>query len=141
MVCFVELLQLDAFNGVPKKRSKTAIIVKNLPAKTPIESIRNKFAHYGELQRVIMPPDCPTCLLEFTEPSEARTAFRSLAYINFNGNPLYLEWAPEDAFSKPADKSQIFRADAPQVCVVFETCPLSKFLFFSIFSCHLGGML
>ena len=53
-----------------------------------------------------MPPDCPTCLLEFTEPSEARTASRSLAYINFNGNPLYLEWAPEDAFTKPADKSQ-----------------------------------
>lgn len=98
--------QLDAFNGVPKKRSKTAIIVKNLPAKTPIETIRNKFASHGELQRVIMPPDCPTCLLEFTEPSEARTAFRSLAYINFNGNPLYLEWAPEDAFTKPADKSQ-----------------------------------
>ena len=91
---------------MPKKRSKTAIIVKNLPAKTPIETIRNKFASHGELQRVIMPPDCPTCLLEFTEPSEARTAFRSLAYINFNGNPLYLEWAPEDAFTKPADKSQ-----------------------------------
>ena len=77
-----------------------------------------------------MPRDCPTCLLEFTEPSEARTAFRSLAYINFNGNPLYLEWAPEDAFSKPADKSQMIRVDAPQVCVVFATWPTKFFFYF-----------
>ena len=27
-----------------------------------------------------------------------------MAYINFNGNPLYLEWAPEDAFTKESDK-------------------------------------
>lgn len=102
-----EGVKLQAFEGQPQKRSKTIIIVKNLPAKTPIEAIRNQFAAHGELQRLVMPPSCPTCLVEFTEPSEARKAFKSLAYINFNGNPLYLEWAPEDTFSRPADKSQI----------------------------------
>ena len=110
-----EGVKLDAFEGVPKKRSKTTIVVKNLPAKTPIESIRNKFAKHGELQRVVMPPSCPTCLLEFSEPSEARTAFKSLAYINFNGNPLYLEWAPEDAFARPADKSQNFKEEVKEI--------------------------
>ena len=99
-----EGVRLDAFDGVPKKRSKTAIICKNLPAKTCIETIRNKFAQHGELQRVVLPPNCATCLVDFTEPTEARTAFRSLAYINFNGNPLYLEWAPENAFAKPSDQ-------------------------------------
>ncbi len=113
-----EGVRLEAFEGVPKKRSKTVIIVKNLPAMTAIEAIRNKFAAHGQLQRVVMPPSCPTCLVEFTEPSEARVAFKSLAYINFNGNPLYLEWAPEDAFAKAAEMSQnIARAakDTPKV--------------------------
>ena len=86
-----EGVKLDAFEGkTPKKRSKTVILCKNLPAKTCIETIRNKFATHGELQRVVMPPNCPTCLVEFTEPTEARSAFKSIAYINFNGNPLYL---------------------------------------------------
>ena len=96
-----EGVKLEAFEapGSKLKRSKTIILVKNLPAKTSIESVRNKFATYGQLQRIILPPNCVTALIEFMEPSEARTAFKSLAYINFNGNPLYLEWAPEDSIS------------------------------------------
>ena len=95
-------VKLDAFDKAKStKRSKTTILVKNLPAQTSVESIRNKFAQFGQLQRLVLPPNCPTALIEFIEPTEARTAFRSCAYINFNGNPLYLEWAPEDSFSGP----------------------------------------
>lgn len=36
--------------------------------------------------------------MEFIEPSEARTAFRHLAYSKFKNIPLYLEWAPENIF-------------------------------------------
>ena len=96
-----EGVKLDAFER-STKRSKTIILVKNLPAQTSVESLRNKFAQFGQLQRLVLPPNCPTALVEFVEPTEARTAFRSCAYINFNGNPLYLEWAPEDSFNADA---------------------------------------
>jgi len=41
-------------------------------------------------------------LVDFFEPSEARSAYRALAYRPFKHVPLYLEWAPVDSFKKPA---------------------------------------
>jgi len=38
------------------------------------------------------------------EPAEARGAFKKLAYSNYNGMPLYLEWAPIGVFK---DKKEI----------------------------------
>lgn len=38
------------------ERSKTVILVKNLPAATPAQEIQQLFARYGELGRVVMPP-------------------------------------------------------------------------------------
>lgn len=40
-----------------KKRSKTVMLVKNLPANTTIPEIRELFAKYGELGRVLLPPN------------------------------------------------------------------------------------
>ncbi len=106
-----EGVKLEAFNGKPVKRSKTVILAKNLPAQTSIEVIRDMFAKHGQLSRVVLPPMCSTSLIEFTEASEARTAFRALAYTNFKGTPLYLEWAPEDSFTKPSDQSMIAKKE------------------------------
>lgn len=38
------------------ERSKTTILVKNLPAATPAQEIRQLFARHGELGRVVIPP-------------------------------------------------------------------------------------
>lgn len=46
-------------------------------------------------------------LIEFDEPSEAQKAFKKLAYTRFKYLPLYLEWAPEDAFTGPPQKQTI----------------------------------
>ena len=94
---------LDAFSQPPSKRSKTVLLIKNLPVKTPIEEIRDMFAKHGELGRVVLPPNGITALVEFYEPSEAKTAFRRLAYTKYKSAPLYLEWAPDGAF-RPKDK-------------------------------------
>ncbi len=88
---------LEAFEGTATARSKTVMLVKNLPAGVPVEKIRDLFAHHGELGRVVLPPGCVTAVVEFQEPSEARKAFRALAYTRFQNTPLYLEWAPEKA--------------------------------------------
>lgn len=40
-------------------------------------------------------------------PSEARGAFKKLAYSRFKGMPLYLEWAPVNVFRVASDGSKI----------------------------------
>lgn len=92
-------VRLEAFEGDPKKRSKTVILVKNLPNNTNVEEIRSKFAAFGVLEKVILPPSGVTCLVKFDDPSEARKAFKKLAYSRFKHVPLYLEWAPENVFT------------------------------------------
>lgn len=89
---------LDVFNHVPKKRSKTVILVKNLPANTLLMEIQPLFAKFGLLGRVVLPPSGVTAIVEFLEPSEAKKAFSKLAYSKFKSLPLYLEWAPENTF-------------------------------------------
>lgn len=96
---------LDAFNQPPEKRSKTIILVKNLPAGTLAKDIYNMFAQHGELGRIVMPPSGITALVEFLEPSEARKAFTKLAYTKFKHLPLYLEWAPDNSFINKLSKS------------------------------------
>lgn len=97
---------LDAFNEAPKKRSSTIILVKNLPAQTKPSKLRERFAKYGELARIVMPPAGITALVEFFEPSEARKAFHALAYTKYKHLPLYLEWAPDNSFTTPASKTK-----------------------------------
>ncbi|CAH1372547.1 unnamed protein product [Tenebrio molitor] len=91
---------LDAFNTPTLKRSKTIIIVKNLPSKTDGKEIKNLFEKYGFIGRIILPPSGITALVEFLEPSEARKAFINLAYSKFKNVPLYLEWAPENSLAE-----------------------------------------
>lgn len=93
-------VELDAFSRPATERSKTVILVKNLPAKTHPDEIRELFAKFGMLSRVVLPPWGVSALLEFEEPSEARTAFRRLAYSKFKHVPLYLEWAPVGVFKE-----------------------------------------
>lgn len=93
-------VKLDAFNQAPKLRSKSVILVKNLPAGTKADEIRDLFAKFGELGRVILPESGVTAIVEFLTQSEAQVAFKKLAYTRFKYLPLYLEWAPEDTFEK-----------------------------------------
>uniref|UniRef100_A0A6P7FLT5 Probable RNA-binding protein 19 n=1 Tax=Diabrotica virgifera virgifera TaxID=50390 RepID=A0A6P7FLT5_DIAVI len=91
---------LDAFANSSGKRSKTLILVKNLPSKTEAKEIREIFEKNGEVGRVILPPSGITAIIEFLEPSEARKAFTRLAYTKFKNMPLYLEWAPENSLKE-----------------------------------------
>ncbi|CAK9299844.1 unnamed protein product [Gordionus sp. m RMFG-2023] len=79
------------------KRSKTIILVKNLPAETKQEDMRRVFEKFGQISRLVLPPSYGlSCIVEFIEPQDARKAFKSLAYTRFKDVPLYLEWAPID---------------------------------------------
>lgn len=73
--------------------------MKNLEAQTNVDELRELFSPFGELGRVLLPPHGVTAIVEFLEPTEAKTAFRKLAYSKFKHIPLYLEWAPINCFS------------------------------------------
>lgn len=48
----------------------------------------------GQVGRVLLPPSKAVALVEFLAASDARKAFKRLAYTRFQHVPLYLEWAP-----------------------------------------------
>jgi len=87
----------------PEQRSKTALIVKNIPHSTEDHELRDLFARFGDLGRLVLPQTKTMALVEFDEPTEARKAFRQLAYSKFKNQPIYLEWAPENIFDDLLD--------------------------------------
>lgn len=56
------------------------ILVKNLPAGTKSEELRDLFSKHGTVGRVVLPPSGVTAIVEYLEPSEAKAGFRRLAY-------------------------------------------------------------
>uniref|UniRef100_U5EZQ2 Putative rna-binding protein rrm superfamily n=1 Tax=Corethrella appendiculata TaxID=1370023 RepID=U5EZQ2_9DIPT len=98
---------LDVLDVAPKDRSNVVILAKNLPADTEDGEIRKIFSKFGLLGRVVLPPSGVTALIEFLEPSEAKKAFKKLAYTKFKNLPLYLEWAPDKIFKTAYDPNQI----------------------------------
>eukprot|EP01090_Pellita_catalonica_P001260 TRINITY_DN10962_c0_g2_i1.p1 TRINITY_DN10962_c0_g2~~TRINITY_DN10962_c0_g2_i1.p1 ORF type:complete len:380 (+),score=68.17 TRINITY_DN10962_c0_g2_i1:756-1895(+) len=84
------------FTGSKKSaaRSQTVILVKNIPFSTTESEIMHLFQKFGSLVRVVLPPSRGLAVVEFSEVTEAKSAFKNLAYSRFHNVPLYLEWAP-----------------------------------------------
>lgn len=49
-------IHLDAFNGVPKSRSNTTILAKNLPSGTEVSELTERFGKFGLLGKIVLPP-------------------------------------------------------------------------------------
>lgn len=80
--------------------------MKNLPFKTEVKEIRKVFEKFGTIGRIILPPSGITAIVEFMEPSEAKAAFKKLAYSKFINVPLFLEWAPKDSLQAATLKKE-----------------------------------
>ncbi|CAO3565600.1 unnamed protein product [Mortierella alpina] len=92
-----EGINVDAFGK--KERSDTVILVKNIPFSTTEQELQDLFGTHGDLGRVLMPPAKTIAIVEFLQPSEARSAFSHLAYRRFKDTILYLEKAPVGVFA------------------------------------------
>ena len=96
-------VKLSSFNNEDttdtKKRSKTVLLAKNLPFGTSTQDLTDLFSPFGSLSRVILPPAGVSALIEYSSSSNARKAFKKLAYSEFKSLPLYLEWAPLEVMS------------------------------------------
>jgi len=121
----VDLNTLEATNSTAKAlaRSSTVVVVKNLPTTSNTAELLALFGKFGALSRLLLPPSKTVALVEFVEASEAKRAFKSLAYKRFQNVPLYLEWAPLQAL-RSLDKSQ--KGEAAQAAAVVE--PKSELL-------------
>lgn len=95
-----------AGGGKKADRSTTTLLLKNLPFSAGEDDILPILNKYGGVARVVIPPTKALAIVEYLEPSEARAAFKGLAYKRFKDAPLYVEWAPEDVFSTPAPAQQ-----------------------------------
>lgn len=93
-------VHLEMFGDEKRKRSKTIILVKNLPYGTTEVELVQLFESFGQLSQIILPSNGISAVVEFAEPSHARNAFQKLAYTSFKHLPLYLEWAPDAVIEK-----------------------------------------
>ncbi|KAJ2162003.1 Multiple RNA-binding domain-containing protein 1 [Coemansia sp. RSA 552] len=96
-------VSLDRFGD--RERSDVVILVKNIPFSIDENELRSLFGKHGSLGRVLLPPSRTIAIVEFLEPSEARAAFRHLAYKRLKDAPIYLERAPKDVFDTAFDPS------------------------------------
>ena len=99
-------IELDSFDNAQAPRSKTVMIVKNLPKSTQKDELEQLFSRSGRVSRIIMPPNGLTAIVEMDEPVEAKLAFRKLAYFKFKDSLLYLEWAPINVFREKSAEEQ-----------------------------------
>ncbi|KAJ2730579.1 Multiple RNA-binding domain-containing protein 1 [Coemansia sp. BCRC 34962] len=86
-----------------RERSDTVILVKNIPYSVDEDELRSLFGKFGSLGRVLLPPSRTIAIVELLEASEARAAFRHLAYKRLKDAPIYLERAPKDIFDRAFD--------------------------------------
>ncbi|NXA22041.1 RBM19 protein, partial [Ibidorhyncha struthersii] len=122
-------VSLDSFSQAAGERSKTVILVKNLPASTSVAELEAIFGKHGSLGRVLLPEGGITAIVEFLEPTEAKQAFTKLAYSKFHSVPLYLEWAPMGVFFSPAPQKKPL--EAPEKEGEAGRVPVGFFLFVS----------
>mmetsp|Transcript_1770 Transcript_1770/g.3824 ORF Transcript_1770/g.3824 Transcript_1770/m.3824 type:complete len:860 (+) Transcript_1770:108-2687(+) len=89
------------------KRSKSTILVKNLPFDTTPEDLTKVFHAIGgdPPSQILLPPSKTAALVEYGHANDARRAFRRLAYKKFKHIPLYLEWAPLSKEAKEESQS------------------------------------
>ncbi|XP_011187841.2 probable RNA-binding protein 19 [Zeugodacus cucurbitae] len=114
-------VRLSVFDAPTVKRSKTIILAKNLPADTTVADLTPLFAKFGPIGRLVLPPSGVTALIEFCDPSEAKQAFKKLAYSKFKNVPLYLEWAPEQTFTTTLNGEPIIPKQEEEVSSHKET--------------------
>jgi multiple RNA-binding domain-containing protein 1 len=66
---------LEALKGHYNKnieRSKTTMLIKNIPYETTLDDLRTIFSPFGELKRLVLPPTRTIALLEFAHINDAK---------------------------------------------------------------------
>ncbi|CAI5980912.1 unnamed protein product [Closterium sp. NIES-64] len=92
-------------SGGSLARSKSVVLVKNLPFKVEAGELVGLFQRFGPVARFVLPPTNTVALVEMADSADAKRAFKGLAYKKYQHVPLYLEWAPKGILLEPATPS------------------------------------
>lgn len=99
----MDLEELEKKSRAQVKRSKTTLLIKNIPYSTKEKDLRDIFARYGQLTRFMLSPMNTIGIAEYESVSQAQNALKYLAYYKVNYiMPIYLEFAPEGFISEQA---------------------------------------
>ena len=100
-------INLDILKGKRQDciRSKTIIFVKNISNKTKKETLQNLLERHGKLVRLLLSPSNTLAICEYVNKKHAENCIKHLSYYELDGEPLYLEFAPEGLISPESKES------------------------------------
>ena len=98
-------INLDILKGKRQDcvRSKTIILVKNISNKTKKDVLQNLLERYGNLVRFLLSPSNTLAICEYVNKKHAENCIKHLSYYELDGEPLYLEFAPEGLIEPKKD--------------------------------------
>ena len=101
-------INLDILKGKRQDciRSKTIILVKNISNKTKKENLQNLLERYGNLVRFLLSPSNTLAICEYVNKKHAENCIKHLSYYELDGEPLYLEFAPEGLVSDSKENNK-----------------------------------
>lgn len=109
-------------SGQRKRRSRTAFLVKDLPAGTTESELQRLFQSYGKLKKLLVVPSGLLGVVQFTTASSAKVAYNNCAYSKFKGSVIFLQWLPDEVFevkqresSSDADNETKLKASSPSI--------------------------
>lgn len=92
---YFESKGVDLLSFNKKERSDRVILAKNLPYGTSSEELADMFGQYGEVSKLLMPPDGGIAIIVFKTDPQGRAAFTKLAFRRIKTSILYLEKGPK----------------------------------------------
>ena len=88
-------------------RSKTIIFIKNINTRVEKENLEKIFSRYGSLVRFMLSPSNTLAICEYVNAKHAANCMKHLAYYEIEGEPIYLEYAPEGIMSLQQQQQEV----------------------------------
>jgi multiple RNA-binding domain-containing protein 1 len=83
-------------NKSTTERSRTILLVKNLPKDVTKPKLSDLLNRFGFVNRLLLPPNKTIAIAQFRNIDHANNVFSKLSGYNFHGLPIYLEFAPHN---------------------------------------------
>ena len=106
-------INLDVLKGKRNDcvRSKTVIFVKNISTRTTKDNLEKIFSRFGSLVRFLISPSNTLAICEYVNSKHAQNCMKHLAYYEVDGEPIYLEFAPEGLITKEEKNNDKMEVD------------------------------